>query len=45
MVLLDKYQPTRGAIPAFFGPPQTFVRLTIDAALRAAFPAEYKTIL
>jgi hypothetical protein len=35
IVLLDKYHPTRGAVPDFFGPPQTFVLLQIDAALRA----------
>jgi hypothetical protein len=34
-VLLVKYQPTRGAVPAFLLPPQTFVLLQIDAALRA----------
>jgi hypothetical protein len=44
MVLLDKYQPTRGAIPAFFGPPQVGL-LTIDAWLRAILPALTKTIL
>jgi hypothetical protein len=33
--LLDKNQPTRGAVPAFLFPPQVFVLLTIEAALRA----------
>jgi hypothetical protein len=32
MVLLVKYQPTRGAVPAFLAvPPHTFVLLQIDA--------------
>jgi hypothetical protein len=42
--LLDKKKPTRGAVPAFFTPPQVG-RLVIEAALRAALPAEYKTIV
>jgi hypothetical protein len=43
--LLDKNQPTRGAVPAFFSPPHVFVLLQIDAALRAARPAEKYTII
>jgi hypothetical protein len=38
--LLDKNHPTRGAVPDFLFPPQTFVLLQIDAALRAARPPD-----
>jgi hypothetical protein len=37
--------PMREAMPAFLGPPQTFVRLQIDAALRADLLEFIKTIL
>jgi hypothetical protein len=41
----DKYQPTVGARPAFFEPPQIFVLLIIDAAFLADFDAFIKTIV
>jgi hypothetical protein len=42
--LEDKNQPTVGARPAFFGPPQ-FGRLIIEAALRAMRDAFIRTIV
>jgi hypothetical protein len=37
-------QPTRGAVPAFFGPPHVGL-FTIDAALRAILLPDIYTIL
>jgi hypothetical protein len=42
--LFDKNQPTRGAVPAFFGPPQVGL-FVIDAALRAMRDPEKYTII
>jgi hypothetical protein len=38
-------KPELGARPAFLGPPQTFVLLQIDAALRADLLPDIYTIL
>jgi len=41
MVLLVKYQPTRGAVPAFLAvPPHVFVLLQIDAEFLLILPAD-----
>jgi hypothetical protein len=43
--LLDKNHPTRGAVPAFFGPPHTFVLLQIEAEFLLARDPDIYTII